>query len=175
MFGSPYRSGNTPFALSSAGGGGGQKKRRRRMKSGTVKKLLAFCLPLSHTCEPGCLLSEVVDPGLDCVRACFHSCIWRSVLLIRGRKGWGSECEGRGGPTDYWLIETQDIFFRKDVKQLRPSHRGSRKVEKSGDPGRNECISYKSLGAFSFHSFSFFPFLCFHPPPPPSSDLQRLE
>lgn len=45
-------------------------------------------------------------------------------------KGWGSECEVRGGPADYWLTEAQDSFFRKDVKQLRHSHRGSRKVEK---------------------------------------------
>lgn len=41
-------------------------------------------------------------------------------LGVGVEKGWGSG-EVRGGPTDYWLTEAQDSFFRKilNIKTCR--------------------------------------------------------
>lgn len=70
--------------------------RRRRINSKSVKELLALFLLPSHV-SLACLLflkQKIEDESL--CRACFHNCIWRSVLLIRGRKGVGIELWGEG-------------------------------------------------------------------------------
>jgi hypothetical protein len=69
--------------------------------------------------------------------------------LISREKG-GDWREGRGGLTGDWLIEAQGIFFREDVKQLRDSHRGSRKGGKIRTKRRHFLGESQGFFFFSF-------------------------
>lgn len=152
--GASYRSGKSPLLLLPPRWG----KWRHGIQSRAVKELLA--LLLSITCEPGCLLPEVGDPGWDCAGACFHNCIWRSVLLISGGKGWGSGVWGEGRTS--WRLATGSMKHKtvssgKMSNNWETAREEVERQKKWGDPGRNEGISYETaLRLFPFLSVFFF-------------------
>lgn len=119
----------------------------------------------SITCESGCLLPEVVDAGWGCVGACFHNCIWRSVLLIKGKRGgdqsvrWGED-QLTTGSLNHKIFSSGNMSNNWDI--------ATEKVEKEKKKGRKIRQPWKKWRhfslkpwAFSFHSFSFLQFLFF--------------